>query len=209
MLNQWKIGRKPDNNYVINNPEVSKRHATLTQVSDNAFLLEDHNSTAGTRVNGVKIDRIVLGLNDEFQVASVTIKVKAIVNPPPKPAPLPSLPSVQAIFIQTEFLKLESIWNAHKKVQTISAVTSLAITAAGTLIGGTLVPGMGALLGGTFAKLGTMIIDKPEAIKVIEYEFKEKYICPKCQSHFGNTPFSDLKKQNKCPNHRCKVVFIT
>ncbi len=53
---EFTIGRKPDNDLVLDDATVSGHHAKITQVQA-ALFLEDLQSTNGTQVNGHPIDR--------------------------------------------------------------------------------------------------------------------------------------------------------
>ncbi|MCV7123743.1 FHA domain-containing protein [Mycobacterium lacus] len=57
------IGRAPDNNVVLNDLLVSRRHAVLRR-SGNRWELVDNNSANGTYVNGNRINRAVIGPDD-------------------------------------------------------------------------------------------------------------------------------------------------
>lgn len=68
-LRRWIIGRAPDCDLIVSQPEVSGHHCCLVKTSD-GFFLEDLQSSNGTLVNGVRIsartritrnDRITLG----------------------------------------------------------------------------------------------------------------------------------------------------
>ena len=51
------IGRDPQNDYVINDKNVSRNHAKLIIYNDTEYFLEDLNSSNGTFVNGVRIQQ--------------------------------------------------------------------------------------------------------------------------------------------------------
>ncbi|WP_122497537.1 FHA domain-containing protein, partial [Mycobacterium attenuatum] len=57
------IGRAPDNDVVLNDLLVSRRHAMLRR-SGNQWELVDNNSANGTYVNGTRINRAVIGASD-------------------------------------------------------------------------------------------------------------------------------------------------
>ena len=57
------IGRAPENNVVLHDLLVSRRHAILRR-SGNQWELIDNNSANGTYVNGNRINRAVIGPND-------------------------------------------------------------------------------------------------------------------------------------------------
>ncbi len=50
------VGRAPDNDIAIENPAVSRRHASIQQV-DGRYIIEDNNSANGTYVNGVRVTK--------------------------------------------------------------------------------------------------------------------------------------------------------
>ena len=51
------IGKANDNEYVVNDPSVSRHHAQLTYEEEGHWILEDLGSTNGTFVNGIQIAR--------------------------------------------------------------------------------------------------------------------------------------------------------
>lgn len=65
------IGRDPISDIAINDPEVSRQHARLTQTSD-SYQIEDLESTNGTFVNSVQIgaDPVQLAHGNEIQLGS-------------------------------------------------------------------------------------------------------------------------------------------
>jgi pSer/pThr/pTyr-binding forkhead associated (FHA) protein len=67
------IGRKPDNDIVIDNPAVSAYHCKITPVGP-AFFVEDLNSTNGVYVNAKKIERAALQNNDVIGIAKHAIQ---------------------------------------------------------------------------------------------------------------------------------------
>jgi pSer/pThr/pTyr-binding forkhead associated (FHA) protein len=72
------IGRSPDANVFIDNPAVSRQHATLELKADQ-YCIIDHNSLNGTMVNGKKIEGTVQISADD------TIKIgKFLLAPGPK-----------------------------------------------------------------------------------------------------------------------------
>ena len=62
------IGRREENELVIDDPHVSREHAQI-RLMKNSFSLFDLNSTAGTYVNGRKIDQCALQPGDVISVS--------------------------------------------------------------------------------------------------------------------------------------------
>ncbi|HZC67883.1 MAG TPA: FHA domain-containing protein [Nitrospirales bacterium] len=79
------IGRKPDNDLVIDNPAVSGHHALIFS-QEGAFFIEDLGSTNGTFVNDAKIQKEKLKNSDRVAVGKhVLIYQDEIAAPPPPP----------------------------------------------------------------------------------------------------------------------------
>ena len=66
------IGRRLDNQVVIDDPRVSRAHAQL-RVTKGRFALFDLNSTGGTFVNGQRTNKSVLYPGDVISLAGVTL----------------------------------------------------------------------------------------------------------------------------------------
>ena len=69
----WSIGRSEENDVVISNPNVSRRHAQLSRL-ENGFLVEDLGSTNGTLLDGAPIDRERIESGDELTFGGVTAR---------------------------------------------------------------------------------------------------------------------------------------
>src|SRR2546426_8454356 len=80
---RFTIGRKPDNDLVIDNPVVSGHHALIVS-EEGAFFIEDLGSTNGTFVNDAKIQKEKLKNSDCIIVGKhVLIYQNEIAAPPP------------------------------------------------------------------------------------------------------------------------------
>lgn len=82
---QFTIGRKPDNDVVIDNPAVSGHHAKLSRVQA-VYFLEDLGSTNGTFVNEKKIDKRQLKDGDRVTIGKHVLlyedEAKGLALPP-------------------------------------------------------------------------------------------------------------------------------
>lgn len=63
------IGRKMENDCVINQSTVSREHAKIVY-EDGAFVLYDLNSTVGTFVNNIRVDKKILRTGDIILLGS-------------------------------------------------------------------------------------------------------------------------------------------
>lgn len=104
------IGRDPSNNIVINEAEVSRKHARLL-IQDERYVMEDLGSTNGTFINGVRLeapqqlqpgDVVLLGENvsmsfellrsDEASTIAVQPQPAVVEAPPAQPPYQPPAP---------------------------------------------------------------------------------------------------------------------
>ncbi len=75
----FTIGRNPENDIVLSDETVSRKHAALIVSSDGRIAIEDLNSIAGTYVNKTKIDsKISLYNNDMLLLGKTYIKTEAM-----------------------------------------------------------------------------------------------------------------------------------
>jgi hypothetical protein len=66
------IGRRPDNQLVIDDPRISRSHAQLRAIQGR-FVIFDLASTGGTQVNGQKINQAVLFAGDVISLAGLPV----------------------------------------------------------------------------------------------------------------------------------------
>lgn len=70
------IGRRPDSNIVLADPNVSRSHAEIRPHGD-TFLLIDLGSTNGSKVNGVRVDQRVLEDGDDLTFGNTQMRFEA------------------------------------------------------------------------------------------------------------------------------------
>jgi hypothetical protein len=71
------IGRAGDNGLVLDDGRVSRHHGRL-QARRGALVYTDLGSTNGSRVNGVRVDEIVLGQGDRLEVGGTVLVVETL-----------------------------------------------------------------------------------------------------------------------------------
>lgn len=79
------IGRRLDNDLVIDDPRVSRRHALILG-SGGQFLIQDLRSTAGTLVNGRRIRSVALHPGDVIRLAETELVYGESPGEPPTQA---------------------------------------------------------------------------------------------------------------------------
>lgn len=77
------IGRRLDNQLIIDDPRVSRNHAQLRSIKGR-YVVFDLNSTGGTFVNGQRASQSVLYPGDVISLAGVAL-IFGQDNPPPRP----------------------------------------------------------------------------------------------------------------------------
>ena len=68
LLNETTIGRSRDCDIFLEDLAVSRLHATIREMNDGSYEIEDHRSAAGTYVNGMRITRYRLIDGDVVQI---------------------------------------------------------------------------------------------------------------------------------------------
>jgi hypothetical protein len=70
------IGRRPECNIVLADPNVSRTHAEIRAQGD-GFLLTDLGSTNGTKINGVRVEQRLLADGDELTFGNTRLRFEA------------------------------------------------------------------------------------------------------------------------------------
>lgn len=70
---EFTVGRSEDCNLCIPDPTMSGKHCTLTRQENGTYILQDHESTNGSRVNGMRIQSQKLANSDILQLGGVEL----------------------------------------------------------------------------------------------------------------------------------------
>ena len=84
------IGRRLENNLVIDDPRVSRLHAQLRAINGR-YVIFDLNSSGGTYLNGRKTTQAIVYPGDVISLAGVDL-IYGQKNPPPRPDLKPTWP---------------------------------------------------------------------------------------------------------------------
>ncbi|HEU4494863.1 MAG TPA: DUF3662 and FHA domain-containing protein [Rubrobacteraceae bacterium] len=77
----WTVGRSQENDIVIPDPNVSRKHARLSR-ADNGYVVEDLGSTNGTLLDGAPIDRERIDSGDELTFGQSTARFVRRIDSP-------------------------------------------------------------------------------------------------------------------------------
>jgi FHA domain/FhaA, N-terminal domain len=83
ILSVVNIGRRLDNQLIIDDPRISRNHAQVRAIKGR-FVIFDLNSTGGTFVNGQRTNQSVMYPGDVISLAGVPL-IYGQDNPPPRP----------------------------------------------------------------------------------------------------------------------------
>lgn len=212
-----KIGKAVDNNFIVNDPHVSRHHAQLIH-EEEGWILEDLNSTNGTFVNGVQIVKKYVALTDTIKLGdNYVLDISEVLK-----------------FnndYSEEFLALKKVYDNYiqEKVRIQSAnqfktriFQSLPFALPGIigiiigflgernplLLGVSLfiaicAPTIGIYLG---AKQSAKI---PLLLQDLVNQFKIDYVCPKCGTFLGEVPWESLRNRKQCPVSSCKAKWVS
>lgn len=72
------IGRDPSSVFILDDDYVSTKHATLASDGKGGFYVDDHSSTNGTYINGVRITQpTAFGMADELRIGRTAMRLVA------------------------------------------------------------------------------------------------------------------------------------
>ena len=210
------IGREQDNQIVLNEANISRKHARLIICSSTSFLLEDLESKHGTYVNGLRISRKIIGLKDEILFATNKYTVEYLL----KPQAQPIVEKTNPLDFTKEFADLEKVWEDYPSIRKncrnkdklirIWSIAGASVVSVGAFITHefTLMTLSSAGLGMLVPTLASTLLSTEEKLELIDKEFKEKYRCPnpECHEPFGNREWKLWAKQKKC--NRCKAIWV-
>lgn len=211
-----KIGKASDNDFVVEDPHVSRYHACLTRQEDGTWLLEDVGSTNGTFVNEQQIvkkhilptDQVRFGDTCVFRLADLLHQNNDYSED------FAALKDVYDNYVEAK-VRIQS--SNQFKVRLFQSLPFALPGVIGVTIGflgkgstlllvGSLfivicAPVVGIYLG---AKQSAKI---PQQLQDIANQFKIDYVCPKCGNFLGEIPWESLKNRKYCPVASCKAKW--
>jgi sigma-B regulation protein RsbU (phosphoserine phosphatase) len=124
----FSIGRKPGNDLVLSDPRVSREHAVIT-VDNDAVWLIDQGSKHGTYVNGQRVDRWQLKVNDRLEFGARE-GIHVIFGPERMPTPTSEelLTHIGELQSASDLEKLTLLLEAARKLNTTRVLDDVLLT---------------------------------------------------------------------------------
>lgn len=212
-----KIGKAPDNQYIIPDPHVSRYHAVLTRDEEGNFVIEDTGSTNGTFIDGTQIWKKRVTMKDTITFGKdCSVTVADLVK--------------HTNDYSEEFALLKEIYDNYVKAKiqiqssnqfktrifqsfpfAILGVLGIVVGLLGkgnpalmipSLIVAVCAPTLGVYLGARQAAKA------PRYLQDLAHQFKIDYVCPKCGTFLGEIPWESLQNKKQCPLSSCKAKWV-
>lgn len=212
------IGKAEDNNFIVDEPSVSRHHVKLTREKEEGqWLLEDLGSTNGTFVNGVQIVKKRVTFEDEIKLGEGYILdlSEVLKHNNDYSAEFSALKQVYDNYVQ-EKIKIQS--TNQFKTRMLQSLPFALPGIIGVLIGFSgkgspelfgvslfftiCAPTIGIYWG---AKQSAKI---PKLLQDLTNQFKIDYVCPKCGTFLGEIPWESLRNRKQCPVSTCKAKWV-
>jgi len=212
-IRKYTIGRSPDNDEVINEPDVSAHHAVVFVMGD-VVSIDDLDSSNGTYHNGYRIKTTVLKRNSEVKIAN-----KYLINLAPFFENYNSDLQLDADnnYIR-QFNELETVWNEwEERKQELEKMTKMSDFFTRTalyvipciivsfFVNKTYYMPISLVLGTVTNSISLGSGNLKKKKKKLDVQFKSKYKCPRC----GVQLYEDwqiLKNQKEC--FHCKAIWV-
>jgi pSer/pThr/pTyr-binding forkhead associated (FHA) protein len=218
------IGRLTDNDIVINDAQVSRKHGKIRLLFPQVIEIIDLDSTNGTFADGMRLASnksyrfdtnvtIKLGTHHVFSIRNhfpeAIIVPKAIPRPQIESNPKVQPPSTSSEITADEkkrFLELKALWEDYQQRQSKAGNLLNGYSIGGAALGivaAALTGGAGALIfasgGGLLGRyLGQQKSNEIRQDLTYEDMFLQTYSCPRCQESFQRRPWITIRDCFKC-----------
>jgi hypothetical protein len=223
------IGRDTSNDIVITSNDVSSKHATVTRLENNEFEVIDLDSLNGTFVNGYRVLRATISVNDELRISQNPGKIIDLTEIFKLKDVSPKVVKTDENDFSQEFSKLKALYDNYQKdriklsknhqlkTSIIRAAFTLSPLVIFKVVQHSLDPSQQqefssdfivfSVLGSTLAVAATGSMSPVEKISQLDEDFKVKYVCPnpKCRRPLGMVPWTNYYNQGTCSF--CKVKY--
>lgn len=217
MKTQYTLGRSPENDIVINEPVVGRKHLSIIFKSENELILEDLDSNNYTYVNNMRIRKKSITSDDKINLGSYIIDTRYLF--------LEILKKVKEsrTDFSEEFKQLKKVYEDYEKKvndsRSKSQILPMTIrTLITLLVMGTaffiisdpqirypVMTGAG-LLGGIISIALQRDSKLKDRIDILTAELELIYKCPKCDKSLINRRWQHWAAKKECENCSAKWV---
>lgn len=212
-----RIGKASDNDFVANDPHVSRYHAILTRDEKGDLFIEDTDSTNGTFVNGDRVikkkvtpsDTVTLGANYELNIKSI------LKSDNDYSEEFAALKPIYDNYIK-EKIRIQS--SNQFKTRVLQSLPFALIGIFGLLIGVIGKHNQGIFIGSLIIAicaptLGIYLSARqsakiPALLQRLSNRFKINYVCPKCGTFLGEIPWESLANKKRCSIGTCRAKWV-
>lgn len=210
-----RIGKADDNDFVLNDPHVSRYHARLIR-EEGAWLLEDLSSTNGTYVNDTQISKKRITSTDQIRLGDSchTSLPEILKSKNDYSEEFAALKEVYDHYVQSK-VKIQSSNQFKIRLMqslpfalpgVVGVVFGFLGKGSSLLFGASLfvvicAPAVGIYLG---AKQSAKV---PQQLQDLVNQFKIDYVCPKCGTFLGEIPWESLRNRKSCPVSSCRAKW--
>lgn len=212
------IGKAADNDFVVDDPHVSRHHARLIREPDGSLVLEDAGSTNGTFVNEIQVVRKHVVPTDTIRLGDRYILpiAEALKSGNDYSEEFAALKEVYERYISDKVRIQSSNQFKTRLLQSLPfALPGVIGVVAGffgkgspglfgiSLFIAICAPTIGIYLG---AKQAAKI---PRQLQEIANRFKIDYVCPKCGTFLGEIPWESLRNRKRCSVPGCGAKWVS
>ncbi len=210
-----------ENTVALQEPDISARHAKITFLGNDQFEVEDLGSTNGTYVNGYRVQKTTVNINDQVRLSSGTIlDLVKIFGLKPSQTPNQELSKNNPKDFTVEFARLKPIYENYKRdrkkmILQHNQKTALIRTGITVLplpvlffFPGKPIYSALSLMGAGVANFVTGNMYNTDKLEELDEKFRLQYVCPnrECSMQLGTSNSWNLHfETGKC--FRCGAIY--
>lgn len=210
---KYFLGRGKENDFIIDDMSVSNKHASI-EIVDDKYIISDLNSRNGTFINGVKIQKKVISLDDDIVLGNCEISNQALfsnINTFIKHNKIDfskEFNELEAIY--KDFIKKNSLIERNHRNKNIIIKLTLTLVLMGlcflifkNLVSSTIV----GLVSGVLSNYLINNVTAKEKKEDILIEYTNLFQCPKCNTELISKSWKYWKNKKSCPNTNCNATW--
>ncbi len=212
----FKIGRNPENNYIIDHPTVSGNHAQIEVNENGEWTIRDLDSANGVLVNDVEVVLKKISPEDKIQLGKYVINSDELKNKINEFKRNNQLDFSQEYNVIKEYYdeynaksaKLKSTYKIKPLIIRggITLLMMLIIFLLPIKIDATLRSTLMVLVGVVGGAIATLMVNDSKLksqLDLLYVQFSKKIQCPKCGFELINKSWIYWKEKGECPKCNC------